>query len=72
MMYYLYDQIIFNGHTKKSQVGFGIAHPAGAVFNWHLGSGSVIQDYGSADSETIFTDSQHCFPHPCTQSIHYH
>ncbi len=54
---------------KMSQVGFGIAHPAGAV--WHLGSRSVIRDYGSSDPETIFTQPQHCFPHPCTQRIYY-
>jgi hypothetical protein len=42
--------------TEKKMIG------SVSVINWPPGSGSIIQDYGSADPGklTIFTDPEHC------------
>ncbi len=58
MIYYLFDKIFF-------QWAQNLQDPAGSVINWppRTGSGSVSQDYGSADPDPseIFMDPQHCF-----------
>jgi hypothetical protein len=57
MLYYLFDNIFFINGLKNVQGGFEFVRnrlPGS-------GSGSVIQDYGSADLDPkeIFTDPQH-------------
>jgi hypothetical protein len=55
MILYLFDDIFFSWVTKMSRSGSVITSI------WPSGSGSAIQDYGSADPnpKEIFMDPQH-------------
>ncbi len=49
-----FRNIIFSAGRKNVQeVPVPYLDPAGSAKNWPPGSGSVIQDYGSADLEEI-------------------
>ncbi len=45
MIYYQFVNAFLSMTTKNDQGG------SGSVINWHHGSGSVIQDYGSKDPD---------------------
>jgi hypothetical protein len=55
MIYYQFDDVAMA--TKMSNYD---QDPAGSVISCPPGSGSVIHDHGSADTEEIYTDPQQC------------